>query len=143
MNFIRSNFIWYWHIHMKILVTSKPKLKSIHNFVFFKTKNTTWVLSISINRCVYLSVNRNHLNHPIPQGFSSLLIKPYVKGVTHSQEVGWWRTWMVECVTLFRLLIPLLDFVVHMILHIGQASWISKENGSMGWLKVQFLKIFI
>ena len=39
--------------------------------------------------------------HPMPQGFSSLLLKPYIKGVTHSQEVGWWRTLMVECVTLF------------------------------------------
>ena len=30
----------------------------------------------------------------------SLLLKPYIKGVSHSQEVGWWRTLMVECVTL-------------------------------------------
>ena len=41
------------------------------------------------------------LAQPIPQGFSSLLLKPYIKGVTHFQEVGWWKTWMVECVTLF------------------------------------------
>ena len=27
------------------------------------------------------------LDHPIPQGFSSLLLKPYIKGVTHFQEV--------------------------------------------------------
>ena len=26
--------------------------------------------------------------HPIPKGFSSLLLKPYIKGVTHFQEVG-------------------------------------------------------
>ena len=25
------------------------------------------------------------------------------KGVTHSQEVEWWRTFMVECVTLFSV----------------------------------------
>ena len=29
--------------------------------------------------------------HPIPQGFFSLLLKPYIKGVTHFQEVGWWN----------------------------------------------------
>ena len=39
--------------------------------------------------------------HPIPQGFSSLLLNPYIKGVTHFQKVGWWRTLMVESVTLF------------------------------------------
>ena len=41
------------------------------------------------------------LIHPIPQGFSSLLLKPYIKELTHSQEVGWWRTLMVESLTLF------------------------------------------
>ena len=46
-------------------------------------------------------------HHPIPQGFSSLLLKPYIKEATHFQEVGWWRTWMVECVTLFWLFSPL------------------------------------
>ena len=32
---------------------------------------------------------------------TSLVNKPYTKGVTHSEEVEWWRTFMVECVTLF------------------------------------------
>ena len=39
--------------------------------------------------------------HPIPQGFSSFVLKPYVKGVTHSEELGWWSFSMVDCVTLF------------------------------------------
>ena len=39
--------------------------------------------------------------HPIPQGFSSFVLKPYVKGVTHSEELGWWSISMVDCVTLF------------------------------------------
>ena len=41
------------------------------------------------------------LVHPIPQGFSSFVLKPYVKGVTHSEELGWWSISMVDCVTLF------------------------------------------
>ena len=43
-------------------------------------------------------------NDSIPSystGIVQSSIKPYIKGVTHFQEVGWWRTWMVECVTLF------------------------------------------
>ena len=32
---------------------------------------------------------------------TSLVNKPYTKGVKHSEEVEWWRTFMVECVTLF------------------------------------------
>ena len=38
------------------------------------------------------------VHHPIPQGFSSLLLKPYIKLLTHSEKVGWWKTLMVECV---------------------------------------------
>ena len=37
--------------------------------------------------------------HPIPQGFSRVLLKPYIKAVTQFFEVEWWRTFMVECVT--------------------------------------------
>ena len=29
----------------------------------------------------------------------TLVNKPYPKGVTHSEEVEWWRILMVECVT--------------------------------------------
>ena len=39
-------------------------------------------------------------NHPIPKGFSSLLLKPYIKLLTHSEKVGWWKTLMVECVSI-------------------------------------------
>ena len=39
------------------------------------------------------------LDHPIPQGFSSSLLKPYIKAVTYFCEVEWWRTLMMECVT--------------------------------------------
>merc|ERR1711954_277251 len=53
------------------------------------------------NMCVHSLGYIVGASHTIPQGFSSLLLKPYIKGVTHFQEVGWWRTWMVECVTLF------------------------------------------
>ena len=42
-------------------------------------------------------------DHPIPQGFSNYQVKPYIKAVTHSEEVEWWRTLMVECVTVSRL----------------------------------------
>ena len=44
---------------------------------------------------------RAYTTHPIPQGFFSFLLKPYIKAVTHSCEVEWWRTLMVECVTVF------------------------------------------
>ena len=39
------------------------------------------------------------LNHPIPQGFS-LLLKPYVKAVTHGEKLEWWIILMVDCVTI-------------------------------------------
>ena len=41
------------------------------------------------------------IEYPIPKGFSSLLLKPYIKVLTHSEKVGWWKTLMVECVSLF------------------------------------------
>ena len=33
--------------------------------------------------------------------FGQALGKLQGKVVTHSEEVGWWRTWMGECLTLF------------------------------------------
>ena len=39
-------------------------------------------------------------NHPIPQGFSIIILKPYVKSVTHSEKLEWWNILMVECVTI-------------------------------------------
>ena len=47
--------------------------------------------------------------------FGQALGKLQGKVVTHSEEVGWWSTLMVECVTLF-------GYLVHMGLQIGQAS---------------------
>ena len=44
-------------------------------------------------------LNTVSIMHPIPQGFSSLILKPCIKAVTHLYEVEWWRTLMVECVT--------------------------------------------
>ena len=52
--------------------------------------------------------------HPIPQGFSSFLLKPYIKAVTHFWEVEWCWTLMVECVTVFWLFDPTSDFVLQM-----------------------------
>ena len=43
-------------------------------------------------------------NLSIPQGFSSILLKPNRKAVTRSEEVGRWRTLMVECVTVFFII---------------------------------------
>ena len=45
-------------------------------------------------------------NHPIPQGFSSFLLKPYMIAVAQFYEVEWWRPLMVECETIFRLFDP-------------------------------------
>ena len=46
-------------------------------------------------------------HHPttIPQGISSFLLKPYIKVVTQFCEVEWWRTLMLECVTVFDYMI--------------------------------------
>ena len=40
--------------------------------------------------------------HPIPQGFSIIILKPYVKSVTHSEKLEWWNILMVECVTILH-----------------------------------------
>ena len=56
--------------------------------------------------------------------FGQILGKLQGKVVTHFEEVGWWRTLMVECGTLFWLFIQVQDLTVHMGLHIDQASWI-------------------
>ena len=55
-------------------------------------------------RGVASSPTEGGLDHPIPQGFS-LLLKPYIKVLTHSEKVGWWKSLMVECVSLFCLFI--------------------------------------
>ena len=34
--------------------------------------------------------------HPIPQGSLTFVEKPYRKASPHSEEVEWWRTFMVE-----------------------------------------------
>ena len=41
------------------------------------------------------------------------------KGVTHSQKVEWWRTFMVECVTLFSEFSLLKEFksINHQVFH--------------------------
>ena len=38
--------------------------------------------------------------HPIPQGFSIIIVKPYVKAVTHSEKLELWIILMVDCVTI-------------------------------------------
>ena len=48
-------------------------------------------------------LNQSRQGHPIPQGSSTVVKKPYRKARTHSQEVEWWRTFMVECVQIFKL----------------------------------------
>ena len=40
--------------------------------------------------------------HPIPQSFSIIILKPYVKSVTHSEKLEWWNISMVECVTILH-----------------------------------------
>ena len=62
--------------------------------------NFSFLACLEVARLVWLA-RLARLDHPIPQGFSSLVLKPYVKGVTHSEKLGWWNILMVECVTLF------------------------------------------
>ena len=52
----------------------------------------------------YLKSDIAVFRHPIPQGFR-LLLRPYIKVLTHSEKVGWWKSLMVECVSLFCLFI--------------------------------------
>ena len=42
------------------------------------------------------------MGHPIPQGFSIVIVKPYVKAVTHSEKLEWWIILMVDCVTILH-----------------------------------------
>ena len=44
--------------------------------------------------------NNGYWNHPIPQGFSIIIVKPYVQAVTHSEKLEWWTILMVDCVTI-------------------------------------------
>ena len=41
-------------------------------------------------------------SHPIPLGFSIIMVKPYVKAVTHSEKLEWWIILMVDCVTILH-----------------------------------------
>ena len=45
-----------------------------------------------------IETNRKHtpMYHPIPQGSLTFVEKPYRKAQPHSEEVQWWRTFMVE-----------------------------------------------
>ena len=50
---------------------------------------------------IYQDPPRPTWTHHIPQGFSCFLLKPYIKAVTHFLEFEWWRSLMVECVSVF------------------------------------------
>ena len=77
---------------------------SSNSLLIDETRTEVSLTAVSLHPCKITAVavgGGGYGGHPISQGFSSLLLKPYIKVVTHSQEVGWWRTWMVEYVTLF------------------------------------------
>ena len=38
--------------------------------------------------------------HPISQGFSIIILKPYVKAVTLSEKLEWWIILKVDCETI-------------------------------------------
>ena len=42
------------------------------------------------------------VDHPIQKGFSIIILKPYVKAVTHSEKIEWWIILMVDCVTILH-----------------------------------------
>ena len=67
-----------------------------------KNKIGIQLISILLDFVNYVTAS---LNHPIPEGFSSPLLTPYTKLLTHSEKVGWWKILMVECVSLFCLFI--------------------------------------
>ena len=46
------------------------------------------------------------LDHPIPQGSLTFVEKPYRKASPHSEEVEWWRTFMVEWGGVLKLYQP-------------------------------------
>ena len=43
---------------------------------------------------------RSDPTHPIPQGFSIIILKPYVKVVTQSEKLEWWIILMGDCVNI-------------------------------------------
>ena len=64
-----------------------------------KRKDKIWD---NVTNRVAPTVGQNQgAQHPIPKGFSIILLKPYVKSVTHSEKLEWWIISMVECVTIF------------------------------------------
>ena len=64
-----------------------------------------------------------YLHHPIPQGFSIIIVKPYVKAVTHSEKLEWWIILMVDRVA---------------ILHKYRAKWL--HNPPLKYSTIQFFQ---
>ena len=98
--------------------------------------------------------------HPIQQGFSRFLSKPYIKAVTHSEEVELCRTLMADCVTDFRCVsISRPDFSVTKLViqsHVASRQTGNSQNHSktlpdqpifyithMGWSSVKQINLYM
>ena len=70
--------------------------------IFFKMEKYSRldVQGQSLSYSLPVLVIANFCSLPL-MSFGQALGKLQGKVVTHSEEVGWWRTLMVECVTLF------------------------------------------
>ena len=93
---------------VQIVRISSRKIRAKIGLYISSTKNASKV-SVNLIAMVHCAV---YPAHPVTQGFSSFLSKPYIEAVTHFWEVEWWRTLMVECVTSFWLFDPTSDFVL-------------------------------
>ena len=59
-----------------------------------------------------------------PQAFPCFLLKPYIKAVTQFCEVEWWKTLMVECVTVF-------DYLIYSLVYYSWL-WVNQTNPRRG-----------
>ena len=41
-------------------------------------------------------------DHPVPQGISIIILKPYAKAVTQSEKLEWWIISMMDYVTILQ-----------------------------------------
>ena len=82
---------------VQIVRISSRKIRAKIGLYISSIKNASKV-SVNLIAMVHCAV---YPAHPVTQGFSSFLSKPYIEAVTHFWEVEWWRTLMVECVTVF------------------------------------------
>ena len=91
-----SEVLGFWPRKVLILV---PELRP----EYFCQKTLGAVVTLGIVLLLKQGLTIANFRSLPSMSFEQALGKLQGKVVTHSEEVGWWRTLMVECVTLFWL----------------------------------------